>query len=99
MIAEALNETMATIDETKVREGYQHDNCVSPNKVYAKFVHGETRPVDGILDPPCHIHVFSMSATFDDPIMQSAVGKYCSRAVRSNFSVLDRRRLVGLPVL
>ncbi len=55
MIAEALDETMATIEarmETKVRKGYQHDNRVSPNMVYARFVHGESRPVDGI---PAHI--------------------------------------------
>ena len=54
VIAEALDETMATIEarmETKVRKGYQQDNRFSPNTVYAKFVHGETRPVDGIPDP------------------------------------------------
>ena len=69
MIAEALDETMATIEarmETKVRKGYQQDNRVSPNMVYAKFVHGETRPVDGIPDPHYHIHVFAMNATFDE---------------------------------
>jgi AAA domain/TrwC relaxase len=69
MIAEALDETMATIEarmETKVRKGYQQDNRVSPNIVYAKFVHGETRPVDGIPDPHYHIHVFAMNATFDE---------------------------------
>ena len=69
MIAEALDETMATIEarmETKVRKGYQHDNRVSPNMVYAKFVHGESRPVDGIPDPHYHIHVFAMNATFDE---------------------------------
>jgi conjugative relaxase-like TrwC/TraI family protein len=49
MIAEALDETMAAIEtrmETKVRKGYQQDNRISPNMVYAKFVHSETRPVD-----------------------------------------------------
>src|SRR5580704_11282702 len=69
VIAEALDETMATIEarmETKVRKGYQHDNRVSPNMVYAKFVHGESRPVDGIPDPHYHIHVFAMNATFDE---------------------------------
>src|ERR1700675_478243 len=69
MIAEALDETMATIEarmETKVRKGYQQDNRVSPNIVYAKFVHGETRPIDGIPDPHYHIHVFAMNATFDE---------------------------------
>jgi conjugative relaxase-like TrwC/TraI family protein len=68
-IAEALDETMAAIEarmETKVRKGYQHDNRVSPNMVYAKFVHGESRPVDGIPDPHYHIHVFAMNATFDE---------------------------------
>ena len=68
MITEAVDETMAAIEarmETKVRKGYQHDNRLSPNMVYAKFVHGETRPVDGIPDPHYHIHVFSMNATFD----------------------------------
>jgi hypothetical protein len=34
--------------------------------VYAKFVHGESRPVDGIPDPHYHIHVFAMNATFDE---------------------------------
>jgi conjugative relaxase-like TrwC/TraI family protein len=68
MITEAVDETMAAIEarmETKVRKGYQQDNRCSPNMVYAKFVHGETRPVDGIPDPHYHIHVFSMNATFD----------------------------------
>jgi conjugative relaxase-like TrwC/TraI family protein len=69
MIVEALDETIATIEarmETKVRKGYQHDNRVSPNMVYAKFVHGESRPVDGIPDPHYHIHVFAMNATFGE---------------------------------
>src|SRR3984893_10659669 len=69
VIAEALDETMTTIEgrmETKVRKGYQHDNRVSPNMVYAKFVHGESRPVDGIPDPHYHIHVFAMNAAFDE---------------------------------
>jgi conjugative relaxase-like TrwC/TraI family protein len=68
MITEAVDETMAAIEarmETKVRKGYQHDNRLSPNMAYAKFVHRETRPVDGIPDPHYHIHVFSMNATFD----------------------------------
>ena len=69
LIAEALDESMAAIEarmETKVRKGYQQDNRLSPNMVYAKFVHGETRPVDGIPDPHYHIHVFAMNATFDE---------------------------------
>src|SRR3984957_5139870 len=69
LITEAVDETMAAIEarmETKVRKGYQHDNRVSPNMVYAKFVHGETRPVDGIPDPHYHVHVFAMNATFDE---------------------------------
>jgi len=70
MITEALEETMAAIEnriETKVRKGYQQENRISPNMVYAKFVHGQTRPVDGIPDPHYHIHVFAMNATFDEP--------------------------------
>src|SRR6516162_10148387 len=69
MIAEALDQTMATIEprmETKVRKGYQQDNRISPNMIYARFVHRETRPVDGIPDPHYHIHVFAMNATFDE---------------------------------
>ena len=69
MIAEALDETMAAIEtrmETKVRKGYQQDNRISPNMIYARFVHRETRPVDGIPDPHYHIHVFAMNATFDE---------------------------------
>src|SRR5262249_6152915 len=69
MIAEALDETMAALEnrmETKVRKGYQQDNRISPNMVYAKFTHRETRPVDGIPDPHYHIHVFAMNATFDE---------------------------------
>jgi hypothetical protein len=45
MIAEALDETMAAIEarmETKVRKGYQQDNRVSPNMVYA--CRWDTRP-------------------------------------------------------
>jgi hypothetical protein len=52
---------MATIEarmETKIRKGYQHDNRVSPNMVYAKFTHGESRPVDGI---PAPITTFTSS--------------------------------------
>src|SRR6476660_3257466 len=69
MITEAIDETMAEMDsrmETKVRKGYQQDNRVSPNIVYAKFVHRQTRPVDGIPDPHYHIHVLAMNATFDE---------------------------------
>src|SRR3984957_5623944 len=69
MITEAVDETMAAIETrmgTKVRKGYQQDNRLSPNMVYAKFVHGETRPVDGIPDPHYHVHVFAMNATFDE---------------------------------
>src|SRR6516225_8973450 len=69
MIAEALDETMAAIEtrmETKVRKGYQQDNRISPNMIYARFVHRETRPVDGIPHPHYHIHVFAMNATFDE---------------------------------
>jgi conjugative relaxase-like TrwC/TraI family protein len=69
MIAEALDETMAAIEarmETKVRKGYQQGNRLSPNMVYANFIHRETRPVDGIPDPHYHIHVFAMNATFDE---------------------------------
>ena len=68
MITEAVDETMAAIEarmETKVRKGYQHDNRFSSNITYAKFIHRETRPVDGIPDPHYRIHVFSMNATFD----------------------------------
>src|SRR5262249_34248179 len=42
MIAEAVDETMVAIEsgmETKVRKGYQQDNRLSPNMVYAKFIH------------------------------------------------------------
>jgi len=69
MITETVDETMAAIEsqmETKIRKGYQQDNRVSPNMVYAKFIHGETRPVDGIPDPHYHVHVFAMNATFDE---------------------------------
>ena len=69
LIAGAVDETMATIEsgmETKVRKGYQQENRVSSNMVYAKFIHGETRPVDGIPDPHYHVHVFAMNATFDE---------------------------------
>src|SRR5260370_41452868 len=69
MITEAVDETMAAIEgrmETKVRKGYQQDNRSSPNMVYAKFVQGETRPVDVIPDPHYHVHVFSMNATLDE---------------------------------
>ena len=52
--------------ETKVRKGYQQANRLSPNMVYAKFIHGETRPIDGVPDPHYHIHVFAMNATFDE---------------------------------
>src|SRR5215831_11253782 len=69
LIAGAVDGTMAAIEsgmETKVRKGYQQENRVSSNMVYAKFIHGETRPVDGIPDPHYHVHVFAMNATFDE---------------------------------
>jgi conjugative relaxase-like TrwC/TraI family protein len=69
IIVEALDETMAAIEarmETKVRKGYQQDNRLSANMLYAKFIHRETRPVDGIPDPHYHVHVFAMNATFDE---------------------------------
>jgi len=52
LIAEALDETMAEIEarmETKIRKGYQQENRVSPNMIYAKFVHSEPGPLMGYL--------------------------------------------------
>src|SRR5271165_714642 len=69
LIGESLDQTMTEIEalmETKVRKGYQQENRPSPNIIYAKFIHSETRPVDGIPDPHYHIHVFAMNATFDE---------------------------------
>jgi len=69
LIGEALDQTMTEIEarmETKVRKGYRQENRPSPNIIYAKFIHSETRPVDGIPDPHYHIHVFAMNATFDE---------------------------------
>ncbi|MBV8140488.1 MAG: relaxase domain-containing protein, partial [Verrucomicrobia bacterium] len=68
MIAEALQEAMQEIEkrmEVRVRKGYVEEDRVSPNLVYAYFVHTETRPIDGIPDPHYHIHVFVMNATYD----------------------------------
>jgi TrwC relaxase len=82
VIAEALDGTMATIEarmETKVRKGYQHDNRVSPNMAYAKFVHGESRLVVGIPDHHYHIHVFAMNATFSTPSKVAFVANTCRR--------------------
>ena len=69
LIGEALDQTMTEIEarmETKVRKGYLQENRPSPNIIYAKFIHSETRPIDGIPDPHYHIHVFAMNATFDE---------------------------------
>jgi hypothetical protein len=49
LIAEALDQAMTEIEarmETKVRKGYQQENRPSPNIIYAKFIHNETRPVE-----------------------------------------------------
>jgi hypothetical protein len=66
MITEAVDETMAAIEarmETKVRKGYQHDNRFSSNITYAKFIHRETRPVDGIeFKPVDRLPVHELSA-------------------------------------
>src|ERR1700731_1894198 len=59
VIAQALDETMATIEarmETKVRKGISKTIALAQTWFYAKFVHGETRPIDGIPDPHYHIH-------------------------------------------
>jgi conjugative relaxase-like TrwC/TraI family protein len=83
MIDAALGDAMAEVEsrmETKVRKAYQYDNRVSPNMAYAKFVHRESRPVDGIPDPHYHIHCFAFNATFD-PVEQEwkalEVGNTC----------------------
>ena len=69
LIQEALDETMKEIEkrmEVRVRKGALQEDRVSPNLVYAYFVHTETRPIDGIPDPHYHIHVFVMNATYDE---------------------------------
>jgi hypothetical protein len=70
--------------ETKVRKGYQQDNRLSPNMIYAKFIHRETRPVDGIPDPRYHVHVFAVKATFDEVEKEwkalEVVGKHGGRS-------------------
>ena len=78
MIADALDETMAAIEarmEIKVRKAYQQDNRLSPNMVYAKFVHGESRPVDGIPDSHYHIQCLRASLTGGTWDVVSAVNK------------------------
>jgi conjugative relaxase-like TrwC/TraI family protein len=67
----ALDDALSEVEsrmETRVRKGYQCDNRVSPNMVYAMFVHRETRIMDGmeVPDPHYHVHVFVFNATFDE---------------------------------
>ena len=70
IILEALDRTMREIEarmETKVRKGYKYGNRASGNLVYAKFIHRETRVMDGMVapDPHYHVHVYTFNATFD----------------------------------
>lgn len=63
---EKCMEEMQRRMETRVRKEYAQENRVSPNLVYAKFVHTESRPVEGIPDPHYHVHVAIMNATLDE---------------------------------
>ena len=76
MIHESFKETMAAIEanmETRLRgkdeDGNERDddqNRITGNMVYASFVHRETRPIDGKVDPHFHIHGYVFNATYDE---------------------------------
>ncbi len=50
---------------TRVRVNGANEQRVTGNLVAAMFVHGTTRPIDGIPDPHLHAHVFVFNATHD----------------------------------
>ncbi|MBK8270693.1 MAG: relaxase domain-containing protein [Planctomycetes bacterium] len=64
----ALYDTMSLMEveaRTRVRVGGRNELRVTGNLVWATFIHGTTRPVDGIPDPHVHGHVFPFNMTFD----------------------------------
>ena len=65
---EAVTETMQEIERlamTRIRRGGKQDDRLTSNIIYADFLHGTARPVDGVPDPHCHMHCVVMNATFD----------------------------------
>lgn len=65
---EAAAETMQELEwlaSTRVRRGGKQEDRLTSNIVYADFLHGTARPVDGLPDPHCHMHCVVMNATFD----------------------------------
>src|SRR5207244_4071089 len=75
MVHEAVMETLASVEpniETRLRgkdeDGNERDddeNRTTGNMVYASFVHRESRPVEGKVDPHYHVHCYVFNATHD----------------------------------
>ncbi len=64
----AVRDTILQLEldiRTRVRVNGANEQRVTGNLVAAMFVHGTTRPIDGIPDPHLHAHVFVFNATHD----------------------------------
>lgn len=67
-VSEAAHETMLDVEadvKTRVSVGKGKTARLTGNLLWGEYLHLESRPVNGICDPNCHVHAFVMNSTFD----------------------------------
>jgi len=95
----AVDETMREVEremKTRVRKGGKDTERVTGNMVWAEFIHGTSRPVDGVPDPQLHAHCFVFNATWDEEERQWKAGQVRGlKADAPYFQAAFRVRLAG----
>ncbi len=96
---EAVAETMADIEkevEVRVRKLGKRENRHAGNIVWCDWLHTDSRPVDGKIDPQLHIHATVMNTVFDPVERQWKAGEFA--AVKSSapyFEAAFRARMAN----
>ncbi len=104
----ATDETMHVIETemaTRVRQAGRQENRITGNMAYGSFLHLTARPMAGVPDPHCHVHVFVHNVTFDPVEQRWKAGQFRGLKERAPYfeaffqSRLARRlEELGLPI-
>lgn len=67
-VQDAVRTTMRELElqtQTRIRAKGVNADRTTGNLLWGEYIHGTTRPVDGVPDPHLHIHAFALNCTFD----------------------------------
>jgi len=96
----AVDETMRQNIEpemkTRVRKGGRNEERTTGNMVWSEFIHTTSRPVDGVVDPHLHAHVFCQNVTYCDVEKRWKAGQFRDlKASGPLFQAMFRVRLAN----